>query len=618
MIDENKHKELEDRISRLEQRISELERALRMESGSSKGAEGETPTGDPEKTSGVIFEETHHPREEKESWIQENFSPGENWLHWLGIGLLLLGIIFLFKYSIDRGWLIPPVRSAFGLATGLALFWTGLAIDEEKSTLKQILTGGGIAAFYITGFATFQLYSFISYPAVWSFMIVVTLLALSLSLQQDEPVLSILGTIGGLGTPFMLYRGEGSLTMLILYTCLILSGSGAVYFFKGWKSLLWSIVSGGWLVLLVGLYNNIYNVIEPPLSDQWALQAGVLFSACIFWLVPVVREIFRSRDRSKWPDPDPVMNRERKDDKPAVDKYSTFTADSNVQILAVITPIATLFYSIGIWSISTELWGAIALVGSLLLGYTYLPLRNKGLKKLSLVHGFTAFILITISLFLLLEGEILLITLTLEAFILRMIAARMEDRNISVSSHVLFGIVGVWLLDRFLMGSFSSLPILNLDALTELFIIGIAGIAAPLYFDRDNSKLIYRAGAHIALLGWFMKELAVLEEGQAYVTVAWGVYALAVLFIGFWRDLGRLRFLGMATIFLVVAKLFLIDLNQLQTMLRILLFIGFGALFLGAGYFLQTRWGDRFLGMDMDTGEPESGSGQQDAESGIE
>jgi len=616
MPDEHRLNKLADRISRLEERLARLEKALpgltaEKDEASAEGGEKsvEDRGGSPE----IVFEESYHPDQgdytEEGSWIRDGFSPGENWLNWLGIGLLLLGIVFLFKYSIDQGWLIPPVRSAFGLATGLGLFVAGLNTDEARSTLRQILLGGGIAAFYITGFATFQLYSFISYPAVWAFMIVVTLLALSLSLQQNEPILSVLGTVGGLGTPFMLYRGEGSLAMLILYFCLILSGSGVIYYFKGWKPLLWSTVAGGWLVLLVGYFNNLFEISNPYRADQWSLQAGVLFSTVVFWVAPVFREILTCRDPSRWPDPD----------RPELEEDSSpFTANPNIQVLAVATPLATLFYSIGIWSISDEIWGAIALVGSLLVGYTYLPLRQEGLKKLSLVHGFTAFILITISLFLLLEGEILLITLALEAFILRIVASRMGDRKISISSHVLFGLVGVWILDRFMTGSTASIALFNLDALTELFIIGIAGLAVPGYLKERNPKLVYRLAAHVALLGWLLKELLILQEGQALVTVAWGVYALAVLFIGFWRDVGRLRFIGMGTIFLVVAKLFLIDLAQLETLLRILLFIGFGVAFLAAGYYLQLRWGDRFLPMGGEGKRPGSADDAQQEQTEFE
>lgn len=584
MSDPEHIENLEVRIARLEQKVSELERALSDREKGTVSLEKPVQTEKARPEPEVHLEEGFS-KEAGRRWLPEGITLGENWLNWLGIGLLLLGVGFLFKYSIDQGWLIPPIRSAFGLAIGFGLLGAGFA-SEQGTTPRQIFLGGGIAAFYITGFATFQLYSFIASPIVWLFMIGVTVLALYLASQHNEVILSVLGTIGGLGTPFMLYSGNGSLVMLILYSSLILTGSGILYMMKGWKSLLWATVIGGWLVLMVGWANNIYNELHPTLGDKWTLQLGALYSIAIFWILPVIREILTSRDPKRWPDPGkPLPN-----SKPS----GEFIANSNVQLLSVLIPVALLFYSYGIWNIGTEIWGVIALIGSLLVGYSYLPLRNEGLEKLSLVHGFTALILITISLFLLLEGEVLLISLALEALCLRIISSKTGDRNISLSSHILFGLIAIWMIDRLMMTAVSDLPILNLDALTELFIIGIAGLMVPRYLDEGEENLtsLYRLAAHVGVLGWFMKELSIVQDGQAFVTIAWGLYALFILFLGFRQQSTRVRFAGMITIFIVVGKLFLVDLSQINTLLRILLFIGFGVVFLLASYLLHKRLGD--------------------------
>jgi uncharacterized membrane protein len=62
------------------------------------------------------------------------------------------------------------------------------------------------------------------------------------------------------------------------------------------------------------------------------------------------------------------------------------------------------------------------------------------------------------------------------------------------------------------------------------------------------------------------------------------------LVTGLRRDLTALRVLGTGTLALVVAKLFLVDLVEVEALWRILLFIGFGAVFLLLSYFLQTVW----------------------------
>lgn len=205
----------------------------------------------------------------------------ENWLYWLGVGLLLLGVVFLFNYSIEQGWLIPPVRSAFGLLLGSALFWVGFSRNTGES-IRQFLMGSGIGVLYITGFATFQLYTFISYPVAFFFMIAVTVLSFGTSIRQNSATLSLIGTLGGLATPFLLYEDEGSLLLLMLYTCTIMTGAAAIYQFKKWSSLLWSMFLGSSLVLLVALAVNILDMQVPAFADRWILQSSLIYMLGLF------------------------------------------------------------------------------------------------------------------------------------------------------------------------------------------------------------------------------------------------------------------------------------------------------------------------------------------------
>jgi uncharacterized membrane protein len=48
--------------------------------------------------------------------------------------------------------------------------------------------------------------------------------------------------------------------------------------------------------------------------------------------------------------------------------------------------------------------------------------------------------------------------------------------------------------------------------------------------------------------------------------------------------------LGLVTLFVVVGKLFLVDLAWVGAVWRILLFLGFGVVFLLLSYYLQSLW----------------------------
>ena len=89
----------------------------------------------------------------------------------------------------------------------------------------------------------------------------------------------------------------------------------------------------------------------------------------------------------------------------------------------------------------------------------------------------------------------------------------------------------------------------------------------------------------MAILGWFARELSTLPNGQGYVSIAWGVYTIFLLILGMRLNLNDLRTVAMGTLLLVVGKLFLVDLAKLETIWRILLFLGFGGLFLVISYY---------------------------------
>lgn len=572
-MEEQSKEDLKKRIDRLERRVEELESKISQASAADVTSREEARN---EKKRNAAVQAARS----ESRWRPENINLGEQWLNRLGIGLLLIGVAFLFKYTIDQGWLIPPVRSAIGLGIGVLLFVSGIQMKEENKPMKQILLGGGIAVFYITGFATFQLYTFVAQPVVWAFMVVVTLLALSLSLQQDEAVLSNVGTLGALGTPFMLYTGEGSVVMLMVYITLVLSGAAAIYLKKGWKSLLWTMALGSVPVFVVAIATSTIGGAETMSAEHWSLQLGLLVWLLVAWMLPVSRDMLSKADLRRWPSPEMTL------DDGSIDEHMEFSSSSSVHLMVFLVPLVALGLSSSIWEFSMSEAGFAAMGLAVFGSVFYLPLKSRELPKLALSHTFLGLVMLTIGFFLLLEGNTLFVVLAAEMVALRFVAFQTGDERIGIGSHLLFGILVFWLMN--LMRVTDSIT--SIETISQLGVIAAGGLLIPRWLKSSDLKQLYRIVCHLVLLVWLYQRLVEFENGQALITVSWGVYSVVLLILGFVRYGRKIRFAGMATIFLVVGKLILIDLAQLEAIWRILLFIGFGAVFLILGYYWQSKW----------------------------
>jgi hypothetical protein len=151
-------------------------------------------------------------------------------------------------------------------------------------------------------------------------------------------------------------------------------------------------------------------------------------------------------------------------------------------------------------------------------------------------------------------------------------------------------IVAMWLLDR-LTGfpPVQRTAQVNWAAAADLLaILAAAGIAWRIRTGWERAAYVLLA--HAGLLLWFWRELAGLPAGHGLVSAAWGVYAVLLLVTGLRLNVHRLRQLALATLALLVGKLFLVDLAHLEPVWRIVLFFAFGALFLILSYSVTHLW----------------------------
>jgi hypothetical protein len=364
----------------------------------------------------------------------------------------------------------------------------------------------------------------------------------------------------------------------------------------------------------------------------------------------------------------------------------------NVNLLTVITPFLSLFLFTGLWEWSEAVWGAVSLGISLAFAGAGGALNSKTeLKTFAYTHLVVGLIFFSIALSFFLDGDALLVALILQAAAIHLINIQIDNRSLAPLAHILYGIVGFWVLGR-IIGSQQGVILLNAQALSDL-VLPVSAFALCFFFQRINERRIYLLGgflalggvfyreldgnlqfvvlvfetmallytatrmndrgligaahlfgaviatwlvvrllesatgavvlnekalvdiiviigialatyilkdpteksayllvAHVALLLWFLRELSPFINGQGIVSAAWGVYTITLFVIGLRKNISDFTKIAMATLLVLIGKLFLVDLAHLETIWRVLLFLGFGTVLLFLSYFFQALW----------------------------
>ncbi|MFY9825891.1 MAG: DUF2339 domain-containing protein, partial [Thermoanaerobaculia bacterium] len=154
-----------------------------------------------------------------------------------GILFALTAILFL-RYSVDHGWLKPPIRMAMGLVMGTVL----LGLCEHRLARRYAITANalgaaGIVALFSTFFAAHTLWHLLGATPTFVLLVMVTAVAVLLAIRHDALFIALLGLVGGFATPALLSTGEDHPIGLFGYLLLLNAGLAWVALRKSWPVL---------------------------------------------------------------------------------------------------------------------------------------------------------------------------------------------------------------------------------------------------------------------------------------------------------------------------------------------------------------------------------------------
>ncbi len=174
---------------------------------------------------------------------------------WIAGIALLLAAVFFLRYSITQGWLMPPVRMAIGIIVGIGL----LLLCEMKAARRYPVTANAmdasaIAILFSTFYAARALWNLIGAVPAFALLIIVTIVAVLLSIRRNSVFIALLGLVGGFATPALLSTGENRPISLFTYILLLNAGLAWVATKKKWPllttlSLVFTVIyQWGWVI----------------------------------------------------------------------------------------------------------------------------------------------------------------------------------------------------------------------------------------------------------------------------------------------------------------------------------------------------------------------------------
>jgi hypothetical protein len=602
-MDSSKEQEIEARLARIEGQIASLQRSVDgiangRQSSPASGQQTSRGQADP----AFSFADTvgyrargnsAEPRSSIPAWFSSRTA--EWWLSRLGVGFVVLGILILYGYAVDKGWITPPVRVLAGIIVGASLLWAGIRTKRAEGMattdlgLRELFFGGALAIWYVTGYAASVWYQLISIPSSRLLFFVLGIVSTWIALQERREIFAFVAIAVGFATPFILPAPSTSLSELALYLGAVSAIGLIIYLMRGWPLIVWLTFGAFWLSIAATIYEA--GSVHPAAVGSFAISLLFLASGAAFTRTPSLRRRLLLLGSDRYTPaplaltPDPITQ--------ALDSAAEFLGagkgapDSPVLwVFTLFSPVLAIEMLADLWpSVPTELWGIVLAV----LGVVALVVARKGMADEELrqvtLTGAALWILLGV-VRIVPEPERLAMAAVHATIIIAFIQKRFIGPRTLAKVTILISLAVV-------LGQ--ELDFVQYGALrwrwviSELITLGGSAVIVQKLITEPTERLQGMVLAVVSYLIGLLVIANILEPiWTPLVTATYAVFGAVLLILSRNRKGERLmRQLGGVTMLIVVGRLLLVDLASVETIWRVLLFLACGALFLYTGYRLQ-------------------------------
>lgn len=209
---------------------------------------------------------------------------GGQWLTWIGVLTLFFGTAFFLAYDLGDHPVAGGGQIAAGLLVALLFLGAGAAlIRRAQRFLGQGLLGGGVALLFLAAYASYGFHHLVPAWVVYPFILTVSVIGARLALAQDSLMVASLTLTGALVTPLLLPgEGEDASRLFFAYLVAVNLGTVIIAIRRSWGILpLGGLL--GTIVLVLRWWDDVYRV-----ELRWGTLAGVGLLWLLYALVPLL------------------------------------------------------------------------------------------------------------------------------------------------------------------------------------------------------------------------------------------------------------------------------------------------------------------------------------------
>ena len=516
--------------------------------------------------------------------VTREYAVVTTWLVRLGILVLIFGIGFFLKYSIDRNWMKPVVRVLLMAAAGVALGAGGILKSRGKYRAVAIaLAGAGFVVMQLSILAAFRLYHLLPALPAFALLAVVTAAAMTSAHGMNALLPAVIGCVGGFLAPVIIATPTPDAVKLFIYMTILDAGVLFCAFRRNWVLL--HLLSLGFYAVIGGA-----ALVSLATAGNATMLLGLLTANhVLFTLLPLATA--RRRDATLL-------------------ELALMVGNAGFYFAAAI-PVAEKYCSEWKLGAAAALFAALLAMAQLQLCQRFPGDRPVLRTFLATLAAFGAALVVPLAL----NGFWIVTAWAVLAYLLLVLAIRHRALSLLVLALLLYSATFCGACaDFFAYRNASYLFRFGRHLATFGALIAALGGAAwsasrpaatewfaPAWGEKSERLPAWLfAGAAAALFFWYSSYeldafLKTVLRGfrNGGVTIWWCVLACAALFTGIRRRLKPLRIVG-ALLFIVCAgKIFLVDLAHLEQLWRIAAFAVTGSLLI-AGAVLYIRFRQLF------------------------